>query len=387
MTTSNKTPNLPDPVAIAAEQAKRINVDREQYLVGPLDRLILDSPWVTREELTAGLSAFHKERMAKVPPLAQYPESKPWVDHVLAVERELVRQAKLNDLEIALLRSLGDYTTFRGYVSARPRMIEKCRVAYLPETDRGEMHIKNVDDPSTFWKKSAPMKPSAWTEAPPLVWDGVGSGLHIDDEPEQIFPLPYNQMCFTYADDVPSAVDFLTRYSQFWGGQNIVLHDRKKRAVAIEKASRNHIEVFTDTKHGRAHCSGMACRNPKSTQGKYQLAKRDQYRTLFNVPDDGADQCFWAACDKAEKMLGDFIGQDRPIKADEVLKLFTTPFPKGLCKTGVKFHPEQGYGEFTLITHASVGTETERTNYRWERGDKPDLEWPTEPEVLVQRRG
>lgn len=381
------TPKLPDPHAVASQRAKHINANRHQHLVGPIERLILDSPWVTREQLTAGLVAFHKERMAKIPPIAQYPESKPWVDHALAVERELIKLANLSDLDIAMLESLSDYTTFRGYISARPTRVEKCRVAYLPETDRGEMHIKNVDDPDTFWKSPGPMDATApWSEPPPVIWDGVGSGLHIDDEPEQIFPLPYRDMCFTYSTDVPSAVDFLTRYSQFWGGQNIVLHDRQKRAVAIEKTSRNHIEVFTDTKHGRAHCSGMACRNPQSPQGKFQRAKRNQYRKLFNVPDLCADEAFWAACDKAEKMLGDFLYQDRTIAVDEVLNLFTTPFPKGLCKTGVKFHPEQAYGEYTLMTWASVGTENHRTGYRWARGDKPELAWPSKPDIVTQTR-
>lgn len=381
------TPKLSDPHAVARQEADRINANRHQFLVGPIERMLLDSPWVTREQLTAGLVTFHKERMAKIPPLSKYPESKPWVEHALAVERELVRLANLSDLEIAMLRSLGDYTTFRGYVSAKPALVEKCRVAYLPETDRGEMHIKNVDDPSTFWEAPEPLPATApWSEGPPLIWDGVGSGLHIDDEPEQIFPLPYRDMCFTYCTDVPSAVEFLTRYSQFWGGQNVVLHDRKKRAVAIEKASRNHIEVFTDSKHGRAHCSGMACRDANSPQGRYQRAKRDQYMKLFNVPRDGADRCFWDACDKGEKMLGDFLYQDRTITVDEVLTLFSTPFPKGLCKTGVKFHPDQGYGEYTLVTWASVTTESGGTGYRWARGDKPDLMWPNKPEVCVYKK-
>ena len=66
--------------------------------------------------------------------------------------------------------------------------------------------------------------------------------------------------------------------------------------------------------------------------------------------------------------------------------LFTTPFPKGLCKTGAKFHPKQGYGEYTLITGASTSTENERRQYRWSRGNKPGMEWPSEPETSYVRK-
>jgi len=58
--------------------------------------------------------------------------------------------------------------------------------------------------------------------------DGVGSGMHIDDEPDEIFPLPVHRMVKTHCNDVPGAVDFLTRYGTFWSGSNLLVRDAKK---------------------------------------------------------------------------------------------------------------------------------------------------------------
>jgi len=208
------------------------------------------------------------------------------------------------------------------------------------------------------------------------MWDGVGSGLHMDDEPEETFPLPYRDMVFTHCDDVPGAVQFLTRYYQFWGGQNIVLYDRQKRNVAIEKCSHNFIEVFTPGVNSGSHCSGMACRTPQSPQAQYQAKKRLEYLQRFNQPLDGSDMTFWQACDRAEAMLGDLMKKPKPTVA-EILALFTTPWPRGLCKTGAKMHPDQACGEYTLVTHAELYEKKQMI--RWQRDAFGN--YPCVPEV------
>jgi hypothetical protein len=211
------------------------------------------------------------------------------------------------------------------------------------------------------------------------VWDGVGSGLHIDDEPDEIFPLPISLMSGYCANDVPSAVQFLTRYSRFFGGMNFVLHDKKKRSIAVEKCSRNHMETFEpDPVSGFSYCSGMACRDPESAQGLYQKAKRDEYCRLFDLPDDGPDRVFWAACDRTERMLAEGVRAMGPRPScEDVFTLFTTPWPDGLNKPGILLHPEQAVPQYTLISHATLIDE--RMYYRWMRDEK--LVFPDEPEV------
>jgi hypothetical protein len=296
------------------------------------------------------------------------------------VDGELQQLLGISDREMALHRSLGDFLTFRGYAAAKPKTVEKCRVAYLPESDHGQIHVKNVDDPATFWKAGEP-KPESLPCSEQLVEDGTGSGLHIDDEPEEIFPLNVRQMRPFYADDVPGAIQFYTRYKLFWGGGNVVLQDRQKRSAAIEKCSRNFIEVFQPGPDGQSHCSGMVCRDPNSPQGRYQRAKRLQYRKAFGLPDDGPDQTFWDACDRAERMLADGLQRlSRPPRLDHVLRMFLTPWPEGLNKSGAKLHPQQSEREYTLVTRCSLIDE--RKYLRWQR-DPATLKMPAEPEVFT----
>jgi len=145
-------PDLPDPKEVARAEAERILANPRQHLQGPVERALEDCSFVDGESLLAGVESFHRERMERIPSSTKYPESPPWVEHVLAVDRELQSAAGLSDREMASYRSLGDYLKFRGYANARPATVEKCRIVYLPESDRGQLHIKNVDDPITFWK-------------------------------------------------------------------------------------------------------------------------------------------------------------------------------------------------------------------------------------------
>jgi hypothetical protein len=369
---------LPNPLDVARHEANRIAANREESLEAGLKRVLENSPWVDPQSLIGGLEEFHRERMSRVPSAATYPESKPWVEHILAVDREVKRLANLNDREMAIVRSLGNYLCFRGFVSARPVMAEKCRVAYLPESDVGQVHIKNVDDPATHWKLQS--APTSLPGNENIVDDGTGSGLHIDDEPDEIFPLHARQMMPHYADDVPGAIAFFTRYKYFWGGCNTVLQDRQKRSTAIEKCSVNFIEVFHPGADGISHCSGMACRDPNSPQGRYQREKREQYLDRFDQSPDGPEQTFWNACDRAEQMLDRGLKNlGKPPKLEPLLKMFCTPWPDGLSKDGVRFHPEASVVEYTLITHAML---IDQKKYiRWQRDDKT-LKMPTEPETF-----
>lgn len=371
------TVQLPDPKQVAQTDADVVRGNHEYHFERGLERVFADARFVDRDSLLAGLDAFHKERMAKSPSPADYPESGPWVDHVLAVNRELQKILNLTDSQLAMKQSMGDYLRFRGFVNARPAADEHCRVAYVPESDHKQIHIKNVDDPITHFKRSGPPTSMDWDEARVVV-DGVGSGLHIDDEPDEIFPLPVLAMVRHYADDVPGWVQFLSRYSKFWGGANEVIHDWKGNSVAVEKCSYNFIEVFEPDQYGRSHCSGMTCRDSESPQGRYQAEKRLQYVKQFNQPEDGSDMTFWAACRKFESMLANgLIDMGKNARLDDLIALFTGQWPNGLNKAGLKLHPDQGLTGYTLITH--VYLHEEKRMLRWQR-NPDDGSWPTERE-------
>lgn len=372
---------MPDPRVAAEKQADYLMAAGLEVLEHGVRRYLGDAPWLgSMEDVLRGIDAFHQERMAKVPPAIVYPEAAPWVDYVRAVDRELMARVALTPRQLAVYRSFGEYVMFRGVLRAGLARTEKCRVFYHPATDHGAMHTKNVDDPVPpgGWRPDRTM-PRSLPCSRGLVWDGVGSGLHLDDEPDEIFPLPFIQMFFHHANDVPAGIDFLKRYCKFHGGCNFVLHDDQRRSVAVEKCSRNFVEFYPpDPQSGFTHVSGMVCRNPNSPLGRYQKAKRDQYRRLFHLPDNGCDAVFWDACDRADRLLADTVRAMGPTpRRDDVLKLLTTPWPDGLCKTGAKLHPDQAAGEYTFVVCASLLDE--RTYYRWQRDE--NLAFPATPEI------
>jgi len=376
---------LPNPIETARAEAVRINANPQQYLEGPYERFQLDAPFLDWPALVAGLTDFHRERMARVPSFTKYPEAQPWVDFILAADRELQALTGMNDDQLAFYRSFNAYITFRGYKNAQlrpagpPVTAEKCRAVYLPDTDRGQFHIKNVDDPMTFWKPNPNPIMHGGLRDRGLQSDGVGAGLHIDDEPEEIFPLRPLQMLPSYTDDVPGTVEFLTRYSPFWGGANMMYYDRRKRAVAIEKTSYNYIDIYGADRCGGVHISGMACRNPKTAQGKYVETRRKEFLEKFGRPADGVDTAYWSSADTYEERLAAFTDRPASPTVAETVELFTSPAPSGFNKWGAKFHPEQGYLQYTLVIEAWL--HDERKALRWQRDAfgvfpcKPEVFW------------
>ena len=81
--------------------------------------------------------------------------------------------------------------------------------------------------------------------------------------------------------------------------------------------------------------------------------------------------------DAFENRLATWNERERA-KFDEVVKLFTTEWPQGLNKAGLKVHPKQGLIGYTLVTHATLTKE--RKYYRWQRSED-GKHFPKEPEV------
>jgi hypothetical protein len=387
---------LPDPASVAQGIVERARNGRTQFIDGPVERVMADSPWADRDVLFGGLVDFHHERLSHIPSPERFPEAQTWVEQRLAVEQELTA-AGLSDWDRAVLGGMNDYLSFRGYRLAAkkrrasgsggfgPPSVEKCRVAFVPETDQGAVFIKNTDDPATFWRKDRTSERFISGLASfdqPIRLPGVGSGLHLDIEPDEIFPLPILEMIGHFCFDLSSAVEFLTRYCSFLHGANYVVVDRERRSAAVEKCSRGFIDVWYPTVKGRSHVSGMVCRDPNSPQGRHQRAMREEYIGISGGrwdPKESVDVAFWEACDLADRILADFLNDPNQIAVDALQNLFITPFPKGLRKDGAKFHQNQPYIEYTLITYLALLDK--RRLVRFQCDDPPEMTWPDEPEV------
>lgn len=371
----------PDARAAASAQIESLRAD-PGAIERRLARVLGDWPDIDAARLLAGLEEFHHQRMERMPSTTTYPEAGPWAQHVIEVDRLVREGAGLSHRQMAIMRSLNDYLAFRGHLAAapgRPVSPERCRVAWIPDTDEGPLHIKNVDDPMPeTWPPPRPVY-RAMPCSEPLVWDGVGSGLHIDEEPPEIFPLPVRQMALAHCASVPEAVSFLTRYKPFWGRQNVVLHDQKGNAVAIEKSSFNHMETFEPDLNGRVWVSGMTARDPASPQGRHVRRMRQTYLDRFQLGPDGPDAAFWAGAERLHRMLTDFLAQPGPLGVDDVFDLFLATFPRGLNKDGTKAHPEQANVQYTLVTHGTLLDK--RRTYRYERCAR-SKRMPKAPEVF-----
>ncbi len=367
---------MPDPLVQAQVEAKAFQSNRPMYLTMRVDRILADCPQLDRATLLGGLTAFHRRRMSMIPATARYPEAAPWVEHTLAVEREVQRVSGFTDDEMAIVRSMDLYVTFHGMRKCAAAD-EKCRIAFVPDTDRGPVCISNTDDPLDYWKPHPP--PLAMPCAGGLCAPGVGNGLHIDEEPTELFPLPVIRMLSHYTNDVPGAIEFLTRYCPFWGRCNVLLFDDSQRSAAIEKCSFKYIDVFHPGPDGRSHISGMTCRDPGTVQGRHQETMRRSYLDLFGLPLDGPDMCFWNACRAFESKLAQGLRDlgAQPRYAD-LLRLFLTRYPEGLNKWGLKAHPSAGLVGYTLQTH--VHLIREGIYLRWQRSED-GKSYAAEPEV------
>ena len=142
-----------------------------------------------------------------------------------------MRDGGLNQEVIALHRTLGFWGDTRmqqetGRAVFARALPEECRVLYVPHSDRGALHLKNLDDPLNYWKPLPRIeKDEPWPLQSPLVFDGAGSGLHIDESPPEIFPADAVKMARECCQTLLEAEEFLTRYNYFWRGQNLLFRD------------------------------------------------------------------------------------------------------------------------------------------------------------------
>ncbi len=375
-----------DPYKDAYEEFKILKSNRDYYLKLTFERVISENPYLEKKELIEDVKNYYLESLERIPSYEKYPESKEWVDYVLKKDKLLMELANLTLEEIAIYRSLNSYLQFRGYRKfglKKSKFYEKCRVAFIRETDFGPMHIKNIDDPIDYWNpypklpEKMPLS-EVWWEKLPFIIDSVGSGLHIDDEPKEIFPLPIFKMVYKYAYDIGSCVDFLKKYSIFWGSCNIIIFDLKCNFCVIEKCSRNFIDIYPDNKSNFGYISGMVCRDKDSPQAKYQREKRIEYLKLFNFSNDALDVLFWELCEMLDKKLKEGIESlgNKP-SSEEVINLFISPYPKGLRKFNLK-----QFNDWTLYTQCTFFEK--KILKRWQLiKNRDSFEWTEKPEICI----
>ncbi len=337
----------------------------------------------TKEDVVRKIAAYHRERLDAVPDLRQYPE--------LDGERELlleyyrgIKDAGLDDDSVALCESLGFWRDVRLFQETGRGMFvfpmpEKCRVLYVPRSDQGQLHAKNVDDPITYWKGEKPVPPgSPWPFSHPLVFDGVGSGLHLDEIPPEIFPVNPIELCREHCATVKEATAFLVRYNYFWSGQNLLVHDHHGNSVAFEK-TRCRVAIRGPNAQGINFITGMGALDPGIRA--FQNAQRSKYLEQIGAGQDDVDACFWKLCQGQWDNMKRYVEElSKNPTAEGALALMAKRDPGGpMCLTGKKCHPDEKTPGYTLLMRMYFMDQKKMHRRLW-RGKTPS--YKDTPEIV-----
>jgi hypothetical protein len=355
-------------------QRGRLLQAQEQYWQDAARSLSEVLAWPA-SELSRKVLQFHRERLEAVPDLTRYPELRGYRDLLDEEERGL-RDAGNDETLIALSKSLNFWRGTRlqqetgkaWYAQATP---EKCRVLYLAESDRGALHLKNVDDPLTYWKPRPPLGAEAkWPFEHPLVFDGVGSGLHIDEIPPEIFPVAVRELCQEHCGTVPEAEEFLVRYNYFWGSCNQLVHDKNGNSVAFEKTW-CRVATRGPNAQGINFITGMGSLDPELSA--FQKQQRRKYLDQIGASwDDSPDGCFFTQCENKWKNMARYVNELSLNPTWENAKqLMEQRDPSGpMCLTGGKCHPDQTVVGYTQVMDI-YEIDNKRLHRRQWRGDVP----------------
>lgn len=318
--------------------------------------------------LTAGLDLLHEihacdcERLANPPDPCKYPETKGLPDLVRAERRGFQQASGYSDAETAYHYSWHFYYSRRinsRYVGiAQPA--GECSAAYIRNsTEGGPLYGRNWDTGLNEWVYGLLEPPREAADGARVMWaKGVSFSIFLDEEPEEIFPVdPWLLLPAECTEHVGDAVDFLSRYRDFWGPVNLILVDRQLDSVAIEKAN-----VRMGVRHaddGASAVSALACLHPEMKAYKEEKDRLSIERRGMTL-DDALDWKVWRGKDLRYARLDALVhaasrrGASLQDMADCMLD-HELPWPERVAEAGQSFQnlpPEQA--EWTTCSHAEV---------------------------------
>lgn len=327
-----------------------------------------------QHELEFQVRKFHQERVDSVPDLTLYPELRGYRER-LAQEHAGLIEGGLSETTIALAGSLHFWRGTRLFqqtgraIYAQP-MPEKCRVLYVPESDQGALHLKNVDDPLLYWNPKPPVPAgSPWPHSHPLIFDGVGNGLHLDEVPPEIFPVNVVELCREHCTTVPEATEFLTRYNYFWRHQNLLVHDQHGNSVAFDKTACRVVSRGPG-RNGVNFVNGMGASDPG--MAAFIRGQRDQYLRQEEQSWDGPDGCYFTFCENKWRNMTAFVEElSTSPSLSSAKALMERRDPDGpMCLTGGKSHPGQQVAGYTLTMDIYFMDQKQLHRRQW-RGSTP----------------
>jgi hypothetical protein len=325
-------------------------------------------PAAAHLDLAAELVRLDRERMANPPDLVKYPETRGLPDLVREERRGFADGYGAGELELAYHFTWTFFYSRRiltRYVGTAPAAGE-CSAAYIAESrEGGPLYGRNWDVTPTAWAQSLLEPPrQSPDETDKLVAKGVSCNLFLDEEPSEIFPVNPWALMPPECRTVDDAVEFLSRYREFWGPGNTILWDAGRGSVAIEKAN---VRMGVRRSTRGASAVGACCflipemKAFKEEKDRLSIARRGW--TIEEAPDwtywQGANQRYRRLLD-----LTDAAARGNPDLFDmaAIMTDHAVPYPARVCLAGQScipgVTPEQA--EWTMCSHSEVLTGANR---------------------------
>lgn len=265
-----------------------------------------------REEVVKRLQKSNEARLNSAPSFATYPELRGMRELIQADWQGSRDGAELSDdLYAAWCDALHYYHRHLTLGHAEPL---GCTYIYYPETEQGPALAHNLDSSPTE-AFGAPGWPAVSEH---LIFGNVSSGIFMDEQSPEIFPVPVYKLLSRYCTSTDDAVELLTRYKHFWGPCNAIVIDRNHNVAMVEKsACRIGVRRSPD---GFGFITAMTAEEPEMKA--YLADRRSASIKARNLPDDCVDAKYWQKQDQRRELMNELLEEGRKNPTVEGLRAF-----------------------------------------------------------------
>ena len=330
-------------------------------------------PSMGKVDLAAAIRDYDRERLACEPDYAKFPEMRGLLERHLG-EREGFREASGLDETAAAFQFSWHWFLSRRVNSrhlSRYDLIAPrgCTNVFFPHGKDGVTVSDNRDDwPRVEYREKIPkfrVPPPARTSKVSFGQGGASSACLLDEDPQCCFPCdPFELMPKECYDDIHAAVEFLTRYREFYGPGNQIWCDSKLNAVAVEKTT-CRVAFRWPTVNGAVCVTACSYVDPELNAYKKERTRKAMAikgETEANSPDwnyfEGSDARHrrLIALTDAEAKHGATLWGAFDCVADTKVS-----FPARVCLAGEKTFPDrEPNANWSLTEYAAVITGPKR---------------------------
>jgi hypothetical protein len=338
---------------------KRARTDLRQRMESTFTGWRASQPGSAHLDYAAEILKLDRDRINSPPSLTKYPETKGWPDVVMAERKGFLDGCGCGPVELAFHFSSFYFMQCRlntRFVGS-PIGTANCTAVFIRESrEGGPLYGRNWDVTNVPGLDLQP--PRRGPDGARRLWcKGVSCGTLCDEEPEDIFPVDIWQVMPEDCRKLRDAVEFMTRYAEFWGHCNGIVVDEHLDCVAFEKTNRRVGWRFSDD--GTAAVTACAQVIPEMKAFREQCHRRSL--DVRGYDEGSPDWRYWTGAEaRYHRLLGLVAEAARNNPAVEDLAAIVTdhavPYPARVCLAGETCHPslDSQHAEWTMRSRAAV---------------------------------